>query len=182
VNFIFDTKGFDTLAKQLDPAIALKATVRTLNEEGRRFGTQTVKHVREEYNIKASTLKSYIKQNRANKNELEFTMVIRSSPLSLSRFGLRSKNIRTKRGMRKGVTVKVFRKKKRKIVKHAFSPTGKQIFKREGSKRLPISKLTTLSAPQMFKSDTIEDGYETVEQHLPKTFERNYNFYLSKIK
>lgn len=182
MNFTFNAEGFNKLEKQLDPKIALKATVRTLNEEGRRFGTQTVKTVREDYNIKASELKSYIKSSKASTGELEFNMRIQSSPLSLAKFGMRTKNIRTKRGMRKGVTVKVFRKKGRKLVKRGFSPTGKQIFKREGSSRLPITKLTTLSAPQMFKDERIEHGYDLVEKNLPKTFERNYDFYLSKTK
>ena len=181
MTFNFKLQGLETLTKQIDPKIVEKATVRTLNEEGRRFATQTVKHVREQYNIKASDLKSYIKTDKAHKGELEFQMKIVSPPLSLSTFSMRNKNIKTKMGKRKGVTVKVFRKKKRKLVKRAFSAKG-QIFKREGRNRLPITKLTTLSAPQMFKDDTIEEGYALVEKKLPKTFERNYAFYLSKIK
>ena len=180
MTFNFELQGLE-ITKQLDPKVAEKATVRTLNEEGRRFATQTVKHVREEYNIKASDLKSYIKTDKAHKGELEFKMEIVSPPLSLSKFSMREKNIKTRMGRRKGVTVKVFRKQKRKLVKKAFS-AKKQIFKREGRNRLPITKLTTLSAPQMFKDETIEEGYALVEAKLPTTFERNYAFYISKIK
>jgi len=174
-----ELKGFEELSKTFDQKTITKATVRTINELGRGLATRLVKEARSEYNIKSSELKSYIKTDKADKNDLEFSLDIRSAPLSLSKFSMRAKTVSTKRGKRKGVTVKVFRKQKRKLVKHSFI-AGKQIFKREGRERLPITKLTTLSAPQMFKEASIEAGYKDVELKLPNIYERNLKFYSKK--
>jgi hypothetical protein len=179
MNLSVGIEGLEELSKAFDSKTIEKATVRTVNELGRGLSTKLVKDARSEYNIKSSELKSYIKTDRADKSDTTFSMTITSAPLSLSKFQMREKTFRTKRGKRKGVTVKVLRKKSRKVVRNGFS-TGKQIFKREGKGRLPITKLTTLSAPQMFKENSIAHGYEEVEAKLPKVYERNLNFYGQK--
>jgi len=182
MNLIVDTKGLKELENAIDEKAIRRATTRTVNELGRGLSTKLVKDARSEYSIKSSELKSYIKTTKADSHKPVFSMTISSSPLSLSKFQMREKTFRTKRGKRKGVTVKVFRKQSRKVVKGGFTGTNRQIFKRTGQERLPIKKLTTLSAPQMFKEESIKDGYGEVEEKMPKIFERNLDFYLSKKK
>jgi len=176
-----ELKGFDDAINTFSNDIVQKAAIRTSNVEGRRFVTHTVKKVKEEYNIKASKLKSYISIEKADRKDLVFAIMIESNQLSLSNFSPRTKRIKTKNGRRIGVTVKVKKKFKRKLVRGAFLHKG-QIYKRKGANRLPLKSLKTLSAPQMFKEHIVEEGLVLVEKNYAKTFVSNLNYYLAKKK
>ena len=178
---VHDLKGFDEAISHFSKDVVQKSTVRTSNVEGKRFTTHVVKKVREEYSIKASRLKSYISIDKADMNNLVFSINIKSNQLSLSNFSPRTKRVRTKNGRRIGVTVKVKKKFKRKLVRGAFLHNG-QIYKRKGANRLPLKSLKTLSAPQMFKEHIVEEGLALVEQNYAKTFASNLNYYSAKKK
>lgn len=170
----------------------IKATIKTLNREGTRLKTFLFKNVREEYMVKTGDLKKSSKETKAKldgnwmnprkSDSYHYELGITSKRLPLSYFGAREKWVKDNRGKkRKGVSVKVLRKGKRKVVKSAFLYNG-HIFKRESKERYPLDYLTSLSIPQMFKDNIVEEGYKLVEEKFPKTYKDSFDFYASKIK
>ena len=164
----------------------VKAAIKTMNREGTRLKTFLFKEVRSEYMIKTSDLKKSAKEIRASYEGvgvrgLFYELGIGSRPLPLSYFGAREKWVRGADGIkRRGVTVKIKRKGRRKMAKSAFLHDG-HIFKREAEERYPLKYLTSLSIPQMFKEEIVLDGLKLTEEHFPKTYHESLMFYTSKI-
>lgn len=171
--------GFDDVNDFFRGDIVQKTAIRTSKTEAKRFVTGSVKDVRKEYNIKASEIKKHIKVQKTDRYDLSTTIDIKSNMLPLGMFAPTIRKIRTSRGYRQGVSVKVKKRGSRKIVKGAFL-FGKNIYKREGEARYPLGVMSTLSIPQMFNTNIINKGKKQFDESYPKTFAHNLNYYLSK--
>lgn len=174
-----EMQGFDDILRYFRSDVVQKAVIRTTKEEGRRFVTGTVKDVRKEYNIKASELKKHIEIKNGDRYDLSTTIDIKSNMLPLGMFAPTIREIRTSRGIRRGVSVKVKKTDRRKIVKGGFL-FGSNIYMRENEARYPLAVTSTLSIPQMFNTDIIDNGQKKFNESYPKTFAHNLNYYLSK--
>jgi len=178
----FELDGISELKKNLDSKSFVKAVKRTVKEEGRRFVTQAVKSVTQEYNITAKELKSYMRVTAGDADDPYVEVSVESARLPLSKFSPQARAVRTSKGTRKGVTVKVKKGNRRKLVKGAFLSSDGHIYKRESKPRYPIKFLRGISVPQMFTKEIVAEGMEKVKRSFPDTFRRNLNFYLSKAK
>jgi hypothetical protein len=162
LDFDFDIDNKDLLDKQT----LIKALKRTVKDEGIRFRTNIVKRTKEEYAVKATTLKPHIK-SKLNANNFHIDITSHRLPLA---------NFKVSKGKRGDVKVRVLKRRGSKVVIDGFMING-HIFKRETEERLPITKLSTLSIPQMFTKENIEESRNKVNQNFKKTFEKNYNYY-----
>jgi len=178
--------GSDDLLKLLDKKTLNKVLNRTANDEGRRFNTQVAKDIRKEYNIKSSEVKSKVKVRKASGDNNSFELTITSKRLDLAKFisSITTKRVAVNRkgkryrGKRKIIKVKVHRGKAKELRGGFYA--SKQLFKRTGKGRLPIEKLTTVSVTGMFTEEIVNRGFKKVEEHYPKTLEKNFNFYVGK--
>lgn len=148
------TKVFDEQKKIIE-----KAEIIALNRAAKSAVAQTVKFIREAYNIKASDLKNEIKITRANKLNKKVTLKVSHKAISLVKYGSARQN-------KSGVSVTVTRGKRQKIKSAFIAEVGKGhhkgVFKRVGKKRLPIKELYGPSAMQLMSSKQAEDYIKNV--------------------
>jgi hypothetical protein len=186
VDYEGELQKFVKLSEKLSKAHLLAITKAT-NREGVRLRTFLFKSVRAEYSVKTSDLKRASKEEKATvagvkSNECYYSLGITSNRLPLSYFGAKERFVKGVDGIRRrGVSVKILKKEKRKVVKSAFLHKG-HIFKRESQSQYPLKFLTSLSIPQMFREDIVEKGYSLVESHFTKTYEDSLEYYISKLK
>ncbi len=158
----------------LNKASIFKAQKRTTTEIGRKFRTKVVKNIRNTYNIKAKDLKKSMRTKIERKSDaFIWSLNVKSRLLSLTYFGARQ--------TKKGVSVLIKKNSGRKILTKTFI-AKEQVFQRETKKRLPIAAKKTLSIPQMFNKQTMQEAFKEASKEYPKRFEHNLNYYLNKIK
>lgn len=170
-----ELKGLDKVLAVLNPDVVLKASARTLNELGSELKTDTVKEVRETYNVKASGLKSKLKTKNATFSNLKWTMEVPNDKrINLINFGARK--------VKTGVSIKILNKGSRKVVKGAFiANQGKTVFQRKTKARLPIKTVTAMSPSQMISSKLRDRRIEEATRKAPKKFQHNFDYYIGKL-
>lgn len=161
-------RGIEKLIRE-ESKKADKARVIALNRAARSAVAQTVKFIRETYNIKASDLKDEIKVNRANISNQRIQLRVSHKAIALVKYGARQ--------TAKGISFKE-KKGERKFVKSAFIATvGKGrhlgVFKRKTSKRFPIKELYGPSAMQLISS-------EVAQQFIEKIFYERFKIELER--
>ncbi len=166
-------KGLEKFS-HLNKTSIFKAQKRTTTEIGRKFRTKVVKNIRNTYNIKAKDLKKSMRTKIERKSDaFMWTLNIKGRLLSLTHFGARQ--------TKKGVSILIKKDEGRKILSKTFLAKG-QVFQRKSKKRLPIIAKKTLSIPQMFNKETMQEAFEEVSRKYSKRFEHNLNYYLNKTK
>jgi len=170
-----ELKGLKEISGMLDKKILGKVTGRTLKRTATKFKTVTIKEVRKTYNIRAKDLKEYIKLKKTG--DMEYRFNIQGKTLGLEKFKARQ----TKRG----VSVMVKRGQRFKL-SHAFlakdSNGNIRVFERETKKRMPITRLFSLSVPQMFNEKILKKGMKEANETFEKEFKHNLDYYLGKMK
>lgn len=155
-NIYVDTKALktirislDTLQKQI-PGATASALNRTLSYAYMQIGREVSK----EYAISASKVKKTLRKHSASKSRLNAYISSVGRTLSLGSFPFSPKQPGTKRQ----VKVKIKRQEGSKSVRTnpkvfiqrtGGADTPMNVFRRLGSKRLPITVLRSLSVPQM---------------------------------
>lgn len=132
-----------------------QAGARALNKAATAMRNEIPKIIREKSGLPVSAVKDAVQIIKADKNENLDTMkaVLRVStkPFRLYLFGARERTVRTSRGPRTGVTVKIGGTRKpwpsAFIAKMKSGRVG--VFKRDTSERLPIKELTGPSAANL---------------------------------
>ncbi len=157
----------------------------TINLILRKSRVQTVQEVRKVYNIKSGDMKKAMVITRASNQKQEGLIKIKGTRLPLDRFAARKRVVKTGRGKRVGVTVRVKKSGGRKLVRQGFQGklrnSGKvTVFKRVGRARLPIRRLTTTSPAKMFEKEAEKKLFEIFERELPIIFDRQLMFYLNR--
>ena len=170
-----NTKGLEELSRTLDNKLLEKVIGRTLSRTSTKFKTTTTKLVRKTYNIKAKDLKEYIKLKRTGKFERRF--IIKGKTLGLEKFNPRQ--------TKSGVSVMV-KKGNRIKLSHAFlakdSNGNIRVFERETKKRMPLSRLFSLSVPQMFNKEILKQGINEANKTFEKELKHNLDYFLDKAK
>ena len=166
-------EGIDKVVAKMRPDIYKKSLNKTLNDIGSKVKTQSTKAVRQRYNIKAKTVKDNMQVKRSRYSDLSFALHIASGRRNIINFGARQ--------VKKGVNVKVKKTSGVKLVKGAFiGNNGRTVFKRVKDKRLPIKAIKTLSIPQMFNKDIMQEVDKDASSNFNKRFKTNFEFYISK--
>lgn len=139
-----------------------RAEVIALNRAGRSALSQTIKFIRDTYNIKAKDLRDEIKISAANKQNRKFKLKVSHKAIGLIKYGAKQNN--------KGVRF-TEKKGERKFYKSAFitgvrgtksKSTHTGVFKRVGKSRLPIKELYGPSAMQLMSSKEAQQFIEKV--------------------
>lgn len=150
-----------------------------VNETAKKEKVQVAKDIREKVNMKAADVKKFIVIRRATPKTQGGALVIEEGKrIPLKGFGARQS--------KKGVTYKIEKKEKRKLVPSAFGPKiprlGKHVFKREWDDRLPIIKLHGPSAWAVFKRAKLEKKTRKETRiELRKQLNRRIRFELMKL-
>lgn len=168
---LIEIKGIDKVLGMTDSKNIDTAAVRAINRTMTVARTASLKHTREEWNVKASTLKSYTKIERASRTNKTATFRIVSNPIPLIEFAARQ--------TRKGVTYKIKRKAGRQLLRHAFLATMRDgrrgVYKRKTKKRLPIVEQTVITPTSMFGQESDEVFKKTFEERVNARFWHELN-------
>lgn len=184
MSFDIKLKGLDEVLAALSPKTYEKALRRTMTETRRSAVTSLSRAIRQEYAVKAKDAKGGM---RVWSDGAEVFMRVSGKPLPLKRFGARQ--------TKKGVTVKIRKDRKRKLVRGAFiqQSLGGHVFarqlkyRRDASKeekklmRRRLKKLYTLSLAQMANEDTVRKTIREVASKFDERFRRNFDYYLSRL-
>lgn len=173
------TKGMKKALRTLSPKHAKKATKRTLHKASKQLINQTNRTIIKVYNIKSKRLKAGVS---TFPKSLSATTDSKFITYEGKRPGLM--NFSAKMSKRKIVKVKVLKQGGRKVVPGAFIAKGQtgtaQVFRRKGTTRLPLDRLTGPSIPGMFNKRGKKFFNKNAPIILRKVFFQEYNFILIK--
>jgi hypothetical protein len=185
-------EGLDKALASLRPDVANKAMRRTINELMSQSKTAASKKVRERYNIKAKKLNNYINVRKASGNYLEAKLSVRSRNVSLFNFLYGETSPKLGRRVKgKPVKVKILKTSGVHKLHHAFVMIGKSgnigIFERvvgvkSSTGKDKIKRLNTVGPAKMFEKVAVPEMQKLVDEKVGTTFERNFNYYIGKVK
>lgn len=142
------------------------AAVRAINRVSTTARTAALKHTRQDWNIKAGTLRKYTKIKRARRGDGTLVFSIRSEPVPLIEFAARS--------TKKGATYKVKRRVGRQLLKSGFIATMKSghkgVFTRKSGARLPILEHKVITPTSMFDQGADKVFINTVNEKVVDRF------------
>ena len=192
MNLNIDIKGLSDIEKIVNANAITKAIARSLNRAATSAFNAGSKKIRERYNIKAKDIKKASKVKKATAGSDRVIITITGGAIPMKYFSPKQ--------TKKGVSVKILKRGKRSLLKHAFiagyvpikTKTGKykilkksswgggHVFIRKTKKRLPIAvmKATAITIPKLFSRDDVADVVKkTATETFLKEFWRNYDYY-----
>jgi hypothetical protein len=181
-----DISNIDQLRKQFDPEKVDKAFWSALKRTTAKTKTQVSKEIRKIYAIKAGDVNKHVRSYRAQDS---YVIDYSGSPISLRKFGAKTRTVSTARGVRKGVSVKVKKTKRRDLVKSGFQISSQKpspIFKRTGKpsagdpSREAIAKLFSLSVPQMVNDSVAAKTFDFIQEEANDQFYRAFKFFINR--
>ena len=195
--------NINQLKKTYDPAHVEKAIKFANIKTARKAKTLISKLIREDWNVKAKDINQHTLIKRKYSGNYDALILYTGKRLDLTTFGVKEvKNIggravtttMTKNGMKRktakratkksGVTVQLRKSKGRKLVR-GFSKfggknsankaflVGNNIFARDTSNRLPISRLKGPSIPQMVSKKTQDKAFQFIKQEHHDQFSQH---------
>ena len=155
------TSYLEGMPKQAPVAIA-----RAMNRAIDSTKTEASRIVKENYTIKASSVKQSLSVKKASKNELvaQFLSTANSSSLSMAHYKFSPNRDTTGKAFRP-VTAEI-KKGSPFTVNNGFIWNG-NVFRRTGKKRLPIEVKTGPTVPQLLSQ---EDAFEALQEKAEETF------------
>ncbi len=142
--------------------------------------------VRKVYNIKKRDLDPKITVKKATAGSTESTITIRSKSIGLIHF-----NATSSKSFMKGekiywkTSAKVLKKDRKKVHRGAFISRGKnskswQVFRRSSNKRLPLIKLSVITATTMTKKEGADDFFKVIDRDFDKNFQHELQYFSGK--
>jgi hypothetical protein len=196
----FDTSGLDRIIRRLDaiPKAVEQAQLSTLNKAAAQAKTQMQRAITSEYKVSAALVRERLIVKRATRGgSFAFTAALIGNPDS----GGRRRSMNLIHFVEKKVTLAEARRRQRagnqaqlrvqikkaggpKVIAGAFiGNQGRTVFERVGKGRLPIRPVQTIGIPQMFSTKkNIGDVTAWIRANLPRIFESELRFYMSRIK
>jgi hypothetical protein len=183
-NIVIDTSQLNSLVQkmqQLPESEIPKAYTAALNRTLDHVYTKTGRYVKDNYRIKASEIKPFMKKHKATFSRRKAWIQIRSQRLTLGRF--------VSKGKSKYVKAKV--KKTSKFRRVGGTPPAfkqqingnTQVLRRLGKNRYPIEVLRTISPTQMVENlNVAEKIQQEANQMLAKRIEHEVSRRLKKVK
>lgn len=180
--------------KQAVPPKAIKrAAARALNKTMTSVRAEASRMVKDELpSLKASDIKKELTVEKAKATDsigsMKSVLVVSPKPIELYKFAAKPKRIKTSRGIRMGVTVKV--KERRKVVEGGFIAqmrSGKVgVWKRTGqttsSGKDRIKLLFSTKVEDIFRNDGFMDTLgDYAGQRLETVFTQEINFEIGKV-
>jgi len=180
-------ENYQALKVAFDPARVEKAHKSALKKTAAKAKTRVSQEIRKVYNIKARDINQASRiMHLGDIIELSWT----GGTVGLDKFSPTKRTVRTARGPRKGVAVKVKKAGKRKLVKGGFQVPSKNnlIFQRTGTKmvsdptRDAIARMYGISVPQMVNEDVSTKAIEFIGDEANVQFVRAFNYFLNVQK
>lgn len=166
--------------------VADRALASAVNKTLAIARTRMVKAITDVYAVKAGVVREGLVVKRASFRDGKLRMEgLLQSP---SKRG-RSRNLIqfSARETTRGVTVKVLKGGPRKLLPGAFiakrgNRYGGTVFRREGSKRLPINALQTVNVAQMFNTKRVNEVVvRTIRERFPAVFTNEVRYFTDRF-
>lgn len=187
----FQLENFEEIRNAFGAVLVDKALGVTLDQSIKMTRTRIGREVRKVYNVKVKDVKSALKPIKATYTPPQRLLMYAAKRISLARFGAKAVTVKSRMGKRRGVSVRVKKGGRKKIVRGksgfgGFLGTGKlngHIYMRTSRKRFPIEKRSGPAIPQLVgTSKTMKAAFDFIEKDVPKRFEHNMNFFINKSR
>lgn len=185
----------DKLKKAFDPKIVEKAQRSTVKKTAAKARTWLSRRARQVYTVTAGVVARHSKLENYFGDPQQPFSVIRyvGSRIGLINFASRERLVRTDKGLRRGVSVRVRKDHKRSVVKGrkgrdqspGFIATGNNdnthIFARRGDSKLPISAMYGPSVAEMIGREEVQGQMSAfVGSEMPAIFDHEMEYFLLK--
>ncbi len=185
----FEIKGFDRMVEGSNPKIINKAMNTALHRTSLKLRTKLIKEVRKVYAVTAGDVRLTASNPLVlSRDPARRALVFTSGRTPIDKFKPKARLVKTGRGDRIGVTVRVRKDRGRRLIKKhgarsgAFFAKG-MVMARKGKSQYPIMRLSSLAIAQMAGTRYISaKGLKLLEKETPVQFESALKFYLSKVK
>lgn len=149
----------------------------SLNRSISNMNANITKEVRKDYHVKATDIKKSLNSVKASPSKLTAEVRSKGKLVGLDKFKVSPKTVNPKRKSQLKIAVK---KNGVKQIMGAFiaNLNGTKVFKRDGKKRLPVSRLMGPSIPQMIGN---EKNVEQIELKSWVTYQRNLDHYINYL-
>lgn len=188
----FELRDIDKLKRAFDPAIVQRAQQSAIRKTTRKLRTELSKRVRMRYNVAANVVAKHTSLDTlfARPDNPMAILKYVGGKIGLVNFGATKRIVRGvgksgRRYKRTGVSVRVLKGEKRKILRSVpgFIAKGENdnvhIFYRTGDTRGPIVSVQGPSVAEMVGRHEVMSGADTfLSQELPKSFSNELEFFL----
>jgi len=177
--FALQIKDWDKVEAAFSPVVINQALNAALKKSLMKTRTQISLNVRQVYNISAGDIGKIVDLTKLSYTPPSYMLRYAGARISLRKYGARAKIVKTARGLRRGVTVRVRKDRGRKLVQHGFYGAGGwPVYMREGRSRHKIEKRTGLAIPQMVGTkDQLGLAYKFMGIEVPKQVHTALDFY-----
>ena len=180
-----DISNIEQLRQQFDPVKVDKAFWSAIKKTTAKAKTQVSKEIRKIYAIKAGDVNKHARLFRTQEG---YVISYDGAPIPLHKFRPTDRTVMTARGIRKAVSVKVKKTKRRGIVKGGFQPPkfGGAIYKRTGKasvndpNREAIARMYSLSVPQMVNDSVADKTLDFIAEEVNDQFYRAFKYFINK--
>jgi hypothetical protein len=170
---------------RLSDDIAKVVSARAVNATIAIARTQMSREITSVYALSASKVKDKLQVTKASfsAERFEVSASLMSRVAGGKTRSLNLINFAARKG-KKGVTFKVKKAGPRKMLPGTFiGNSGRTVFERVGSSRLPIKAVQSIDVPQMFQTKRINAAVvKAINDRFPAIFERELAFALKKFK
>lgn len=180
--FELQIENWKEIQKALSPDVINKSMNLAIKRGLMKTRTQVSKNVRQVYAVNAGAIGKTVTLKRLTFNPPAYLLQWAAKRIQLRKFGARARIIRSSRGLRKGVSVRVRKDRGRKVVQGGFyGPGGYPVYKRVEGHNKKIEKRTGIAIPQMVAtSDQMDQAYDFMGKEFPKQFVSAMDFYTKK--
>ncbi len=179
----FERMSLAELRRKFDPEIVNRADRIAIGRTAKKIRTQISKDVRKVYNVKARDVSSTVKLPNRSKGSLEQRILLYTGGhIPLAKFDAKPRAVRSRRGPRRGVTVRVRKDSGRKLVgkRSGFHGAGflakGKVMARKTPARTSHRGLYGPAIPQMVANESVIESYHAkVRREYPIELERALN-------
>lgn len=177
--FALQIKDWDKVEAAFSPVVLNQAMNAAIRKSLMKTRTQISVNVRQVYNISAGDIGNIVTLSKISYTPPSYRLQYSGARVSLRKYAARAKIVKTARGLRRGVTVRVRKDRGRKLVKHGFYGAGGwPVYMRLGRSRHKIEKRTGLAIPQMVGTkDQLDLAYKFMGVEIPKQVHTSLDFY-----
>jgi len=175
---MIDNRDLKKVQKQLGEFKSKTPVVvsRALNRALTTLNKELSQKAREEYHLKAKTIKSTYTIKKANRNSLGASMTSKGKRLPIAEYKVTPR----KKTTRKTLVKVAIKKESPKTLLHAFivERFGNNVFERSSDSRLPIKGLYGPAIPQVLKN---KKNAKEAETEAWKTYKKRVDHEVSRI-
>lgn len=147
ISIQYDDRALKDLLSGLRRELQPRVIAAAINDTAKHVKAKSSTDIRQKFAIKKADLDRHIAINKASPVKLEAVVSVAGEPIPVMKFGARQ--------IRKGVSFKILKAGGRKVLRRGFiakMPSGHTgVFRRAGTRRLPIIEQKVVTPPTMWK-------------------------------